>query len=255
MMNFIAKGLVLFHTVISILAMTWAVTYVLVGRDFGWAEPRQEATEYDGEGNAKAFVRYASEIDKSQVALLEAKENRDLTYVYVKPAIDQFREAEPYLANNHLHYRAEMERLDKATGPLKVKDFKDGGNTLDTPTSKLGKPALEDKDLDDIKKSYESYGNDMKSLYKDIAEVENDLNKISVASKKIVADLTGTDEANKYVQPGLYDLVDLEFKAQTKLKQEIDDIKPYWSRAIQNAQLYRSQRDQLENTLKKLKKK
>jgi hypothetical protein len=249
--NLIAKGLVLFHTTISLLAMTWALHLVLSAQDFGWAEPYKEVTEYDAEGNEKSLVRHASHIDKSQAALINAKNTRDVTYVHVKPAIDQVRETEPFLAANHLHYLAEMKRLKEATGEIEVKRFKDGGNVLDTPGN-LGKPALEDKAIPELKKSYKTYGADLKGLFDDIDKVEDEIKTIARDTKKITADLTGTDEANKYVQPGLYQLTDLEFKAQSQLKVEIDDIKPRWSKAIQNAQLYQTQRIGLEDTLQKL---
>jgi hypothetical protein len=255
MINFLAKSLVLVNTVFSVAAMSWAILHVLQARDFGWTEPYKEITEYDSEGKEKSWVRHASEIDKSQVALIEAKNTRDLTYVFVKPALDQIRETEPYLANNHLHYKAELKRLLDGPGELEVKNLKDGGYALDTPANDLGKPALEDKALANIKKSYKAYQTDLKKLYEEVDTVEEEIQKTAVAIKKFTADLTGTDEANKYVQPGLYQLTDLEFKAQTQLKIEIDQIKPHWSNAIENARLYQSRRSGLEDTLEKLKRK
>jgi hypothetical protein len=235
--------------------MSWAILMFLQDRDFGRMEPVEEVLEYKEDGTPKAVVRYASDIDKSQAALIEARNTRDRTYVFVKPALDQIRETEPYLANNFLHYRAELKRLQEGEGELEVKPFRDGGHTLDTPGSNLGKPALEDKALVNIKKSYKAYAKDLVNLYKEAKDVDDDLVAIAAKTKLITAELTGTDEANKYVNPGLYQLVDLEFKAQTELKTEIDDIKPHWSKAIQNAQLYQSRRNGLEDTLKKLKEK
>jgi hypothetical protein len=65
--------------------------------------------------------------------------------------------------------------------------------------------------------------------------------------------LTGTDENNKIVEPGLYTLLDLEFKAQTQLRVEIEEIKPYWSKATEQARLFVYRRSDLEATLQKLK--
>ena len=63
--------------------------------------------------------------------------------------------------------------------------------------------------------------------------------------------MTGTDETNKYVQPGLYQLIDLEFKFQTEIKNEIDDIKPNESKSIEQSRLYQYRRADLEATLQK----
>jgi hypothetical protein len=76
--------------------------------------------------------------------------------------------------------------------------------------------------------------------------------KISEA-KRFVRELTGTDEGNKFVEPGLYQLLDQEFKAQTQLRVEIEDIKPFWSKANEQARLFVYRRSALEGTLQKLK--
>ncbi len=254
MINFFAKSLVLVHTILSIAGMGWAIMLFLQPRDFGWKEPHREVLVYDAEGNPKEWVRHASAIDKSQAALIEAKNTRDLTYSYVKPALDQIRENEAYLANNHLHFRAEMKRLQFAPGELEVKKFKEGGLVLDTPNSTLGKPAQEETALANIKKSYQTYGEDLKRALKEGSDVDAEMEADTLKTKGLVAKMTGTDELNKYVHPGLYQLIDMEFKAQTQLKISIDDIKPRWSEAIENARLYQSQRAGLEATLEKLKK-
>jgi hypothetical protein len=255
MINVLAKSLVLVHTVLSVAAMSWAIMLFLDAKDFGWKEPYREVLVYDNEGNPKESVRHASAIDKSQAALLDSKNTRDLTYVYVKPALDQIRTNEAYLANNHLHYRAEMKRLQYAPGELEVKKLQEGGLVLDTPNSNLGKPTQEEMPLANIKKSYQTYGEDFKKLLKEENDVDAEIQSDTLKTKALVAKMTGTDETNKYVQPGLYQLIDLEFKAQTQLKIAIDDIKPRWSEAIENARLYQSQRNALEATLGKLKKK
>jgi hypothetical protein len=256
MANFVAKALVLLHVILSVAAMTWAIMLVLQDKDFGRMEPIKEILDYDATtGEPKSWVRHASAIDKSHAALIEAKNTRDLTYVFVKPALDQIRENEAFLANNHLHYKAEMNRLQNGAGELEVKRFKDGGLELDTPASNLGKPAQEEKALANIKKSYKAYSDDLKAIFLEVDKVEEEIQTDTKKTKEIVFQMTGKDEANKYVQPGLYDLIDLEFRAQTQLKIEIDDIKPHWSKAIENARLYQSRRGSLEDTLEKLKKK
>jgi hypothetical protein len=254
MVNFVAKALVLLHTVLSVAAMSWALWNYWQDKDFGRIEPVKEVFTYDKDGNPTDWTRHASAIDKSQAALIEAKNTRDLTYVFVKPALDEVRANEAYLANGHLHYRYEMKRLLHAPGEIEVKKFQDGGLTLDTPNSNLGQPAQEDKAVENIKKSHVGYQADLKAIFDDVKMVEDEIQSDTKKTKLLVAQMTGTDEQNKYVQPGLYDLIDLEFKAQIQLKTEIENIKPHWSKAIENARLYQSRRGGLEETLQKLKK-
>ena len=254
MINFLAKSLVLLHMILSVAAMSWAILLFLDPKDFGWKDPRQEVYQYNEDGSPKSSIWHASEIDKSQAALVLAKNTRDLTYIYVKPTLTEIHDNEAYLANNHLHYRAEMKRLQDGVGDIEYKAFKEGGMTLDTPNNNLGKPAQEDKAIANLKKSYKTYADDFKMVLDEEKKVADEMQADTLKTKAITALTTGTDEANKYVQPGLYDLIDREFKAQTKLKEEIDDIKPRWSRALENARLYQSQREGLEQTLEKLKK-
>jgi len=247
MINAFAKSLVLLHTVLSVIAMGVAIAFVLQARDLGWREPYEEKSE-------KGSVRYASEYDRSVAAVTVAAETRNRAYSHVKPAIDSLRSSEPYLANNYLHYVAEMDRLrNSPDDKIDVNRFEKGGTILDTPGSSLGKPVLEATAIDTVTQSYRRYAADLKKLYEDIDKVDKEINDVVANTKKITAQMTGTDEANKYVHPGLYQLTDLEFKAQAQLKNEIDDIKPHWSKAVEQARLFSYRRADLEATLEKLK--
>ena len=78
------------------------------------------------------------------------------------------------------------------------------------------------------------------------------MQKIAAKTRDITEQLTGTDDAGIRKNYGLYQLVDLEFTYQGKIKLEIDDIKPHWSKAIEQARLFGYRREDLEATLKKL---
>jgi len=251
MINFFAKSLVLVHAVLSVAAMTWAISVFLQAKDFGWIEPAREVLEYNAEGNVKSAVRLASEYDKSAAALKLAGENRDLTYIYVRPALESLRDTEPYLPNNHLYYAAELKRLRFSPDAIEVKRFQNGGLLLDVPN--LGKSVPEDKALEGITKSIKMYEADDAALAREIDGVEAEIRKIVDDTKKITAQLTGTDDLNMHVHPGLYQMIDLEFKAQVGLKNEIDDIKPFRAKATEEAFVYQARRVNLEETLEKLK--
>jgi hypothetical protein len=265
MINQFAKLLVLLQAVLSIAGMAWAIMIVLQSRDFGWKVPYKEVLEWTSDGTPKTSVLHASEYDKSFAAAKEAEKTRDRTYAHVKPAIDSIRATEPYLANNHLFYLAELRRLHEATDKIEVKRLKDGGNTLDTPDSSLGKPVMEDKALDSVTKSYTVYQADLAKLIGhvdpetkkvtlgEIDAVEEQIRKIVSDTKKITAELTGTDEFGDKIGYGLYQLTDLEFKYQAQIKIETDDIKPNWSKAVEQSRVLRYRRTDLEATLEKLK--
>ena len=251
MMNTLGKTLVLIHAVLCFMGMTWAIMLVLQARDFGWMAPFREVLEWTPEGNVKSAILHASEYDKSQAALTEAAKTRDRTYVHVKPAIDSIRASEPYLPNNTLFYKAELERLRSSQEPIEVRRLKAAGIILDTPGSRLGKPVPEDKALEMVTKSFVVYQGDLKKIFAEIDKVEEEIQKVVATTKKITAELAGPDETFKY--KGLYHLLDKEFEAQGKLKVEIDDIKPNWSKAVEQSRLFLQRRAGLEATLEKLK--
>jgi hypothetical protein len=251
MINKLAKTLVLLHTALSLAGLTWALVIFFQGRDLGWIAPAKEVVEYNmPDGTPKASVRHASVFDRSTAAYTLALDSRNRTYAAVQPAIDALRKAEPFLPENHLYYVAELKRLKDATDKIEVKRLKDGGVTLDVPT--YGKPVLEDAALANITKSSVVYQKELDELFKEIDVLDKDIKKVVEATKLFTTQLTGTDENNKYIQPGLYQLVDLEYKAQTQLKVEMEEIKPNWSKAIEQARLYRYRRGDLESTLQKL---
>ena len=249
MMNKLGKSLVLLHAVLSIAAMGWAISLVLQARDFGWTAPSKEVLEWS-EGKVKSAVLHASEFDKSLAAVTEAAKTRDRTYAFVQPAIDSIRATEPYLPYNHLFYLSEMNRLRQSLDKIEVRRLQKRGNF---PDSALGKPAPEDKALEAVTKSFTAYQSDLKKLDEENAELEKKIREIVSLTNQFPKLMTGTDEANKYVQPGLHQLIDLEFKHQEQIKTEIDAIKPNWSNAIKLSRDYQYRRADLEATLEKLK--
>jgi hypothetical protein len=247
MINKLAKMLVLLHTAFSLGALAVAIVIFVQAKDLGWKEPAKEIVEWNmPDVTPKASVRHASLYDKSVAAYTVAVDSRNRTYSYVQPALDKLRETEPHLPDNHLYYVAKLKQLRDATDKIEVRHLK-----VDLPT--LEKPAYEDAALENIVKSRSEYKKDLEELHKKIEELDREIKKVVVSTKIFTTQLTGTDDDNKYIQPGLYQLVDLEYKAQTQLKVEIEQIKPLWSQAIEKAGGYRYRRADLEATLSKLK--
>ena len=219
-------------------------------------------------------MRFASEYDKSVVAVQEAAKTRDRVYQYVTPALDSIAATEEYMPENHLFYVKEMARLKerrKDDKPFNVFRLKDGGHALPPDKNgkpgKLGIPIFEANEVAMIKKPYKEYEADLKKL---IGQIERDnpkkvivvgeidiyeekIREIAKKTKEMTIEMTGTDEVtNAYVQPGLYELTSMEFKYQRQIKVEIDAIKQDWSKAIENSGTHRQRRTGLEATLKKL---
>ena len=188
--------------------------------------------------------------------LTEAAKTRDLAYAYVKPALASLRATEPFLAENHLYYTKALKQLRDDAGPIEVKRLQDVGTKLEGGNP-LGKPLTEAAALKGITKSFAAYSAELKKLMMakdgDIDKVEEEIRGIVANTKKFTGALTGTDETNKYVQPGLYQLIDLEYKAQTEIKKEIATVTKPKEKAMEDARLYRIRRIDLQETLDSLK--
>jgi hypothetical protein len=263
-MNVLAKFLVVVHVILSLAGMSWALMLFVYPRDLAWLEPAQEVYEYDASGKPStkpgATARFASEYDKSVVAVQEAGIARDRAYQYVKPALESIANTEKYLPDNHLYYCEELARLRRERTDAEKKDekgfkvfrLKDAGHALRPEDKELGRP---EKMLDEvamIKKPYDEYKADLDAIFKQLDAQEKKIREIADKTEKITTDLTGTSEIGKVVNPGLYALNDMEFKFQKQLQTEIDDIKPFWSKALEQANSHRLRRMNLEETLKKL---
>jgi hypothetical protein len=328
MINFFGKTLVMIHTILCLLGLTWALMIFFQARDLAFAKPFIDVEAYNSEGYPSKGVLYASDYDKSYAALTAAAAARDRTYFQVKPAIDSVQRVEPVYAQNHLFYRQELKRLKHAKVPFEVRYFKGPvqvtGATNATPIVitapdhrfKMGEKVriagvigntsangvyvitfvnndsfslngskgngdyVKDKEgnwtgfastadelaLPDpeqivvvaINKSIDLYEQELKSYLGfvdpktqkktlgSIDRVEDDIAGIIKRTKDFTAHMTGTDEANQYVKPGLRQLDEQEFDAQRRIKEEIEAIKPFWSQAIEKANLLQFRRLDLE---------
>ena len=265
MINAFAKLLVLVHAVLSVAGMAAAITLVVSSRDLGRTDPVLVVYEYHPDNKPKTVVLEASDYDISRAVLVEAGKNRDRMYAVVKPEIDSIRANEQYLAGNYLFYQAEMRRLRESSDAIEVRRLLKPGVEFEVKGNDLTKPAINADVVAALTKSYKAYRQDLWNLMGhvddkgnvlvkgEIDKVDEKIRDLANETKKITAQLTGTDEANKIIYPGLYQLTDREFQYQVQIKKEIEEIKPEWSKAIEQARLYNFRRADLEATLKKLK--
>lgn len=242
-MNKIGKGLVLVHTALSVLGLSWAAGLFLQFIDLGWKEPRKE---FDNS-------RIASKYDVSRAAEVQAIKARDLVIFKVKPAQDALLAAMERFSGNHLFYVEELSRLRSSPDAIEVKALKyNDGLVLDTPGKAIGKPVLEEK-VEGISKSFESYSAELKKINEDIDKVSKDVRKWTEATKDITFQLTGKDDAGKVVARGLYSLLEEEKLAQDQALFEKEYLQPIWARAREEATLFMDRRIRLEQTLESFK--
>lgn len=255
MMNALGKLLVLIHTGLAFVGLAWAAGLYLSFVDWGWKEPGRSVDlrtgdERKGKNNSP---RIASEIDKRQAALNQAAKARDR----VVPAIEKNRSAWHLVAQqfpkNHLAYVAELNRLYQGDGPLVIKgvQYKDGDPVLEPAL--IGAPVLAN-DIAGLNKSYRAYESELKKI---LALIKNETDAtqkwLSDAQKITAALVTVKDDKGKAISKGLYDLLEDEFEAQRQAKFEKDYLQPNWSRALEEAELFRDRRGILEETLERLK--
>lgn len=239
MLNYLGKLFVLIHTLLSVVAMTWALGLFLDLTDWGWKEPRQEL-----EG------KIASEYDKSAAALKQAVRVRDLVYPAVKPARDALRDAESQFPQNHLFYVQELKKLRDSTDPIEVRELK----TEPDPKGKVtGKPVFDAK-LEGLDKSLVAYAMELQTAKEEAVKVEEEITDVLKETQKVTFQLTGKDDSGKQVTYGLYDLVDAEYKALTRARQEKDELKPIWAQSLEEARLYTVRRNALEQRVRQLEK-
>jgi hypothetical protein len=260
MINLLGKSMVFLHTLISLVAMTWAVGLFLQFTDWGWKEPRQELD-----------VRIASEFDKSAAALDQAVRVRNLVLPAVAPAEAALADAEAQYPKNHIYYLQEIEKLRgepllpgkpsfvEAKGAFEVKDFKNLDEFKGRPAfdnGKItGKPVFDNK-IEGLEKPLVAYRADLEKLKEDVTKVQKQIEAVLDETGKITFNLTGMDDTGKKTSGaiGLYDLVDAEYRFMTQARHEFEEIKPIWAQTLEEARLYTLRRAVLEQTLERLKK-
>ena len=244
-MNRIGKALVLVHTAVSIVALSWAVGLFFQFTDWGWKEPR-----------SVQGLRIPSEYDKRTAAFKEGVHGRDLALVGLEQARLNLRDAKEHFAQNHLFYKQELARLGSSPDPIEVKYIARAGKiVLDTPGKTIGKPVLKDK-VEGITKSYDSYLADLKKINEEIDQAVKELSDWIAKTKGITFILNGKDDLGKEQKNtvGIYALLEREKQAQDQAQLEKEYILPIRAQRRQEAELLVERRASLQETLDRLKK-
>ena len=236
MFNKLGKFLVLVHTTVAILAMSWAGAVFLQFIDWGWKEPRKYLDE-----------RIASEYDKRAAALAEAHKAYTSLAPKVAPAQTAWRNAERRFPTNHLFYVAKLDELRNSPAPKMVVNevlMTNGSPSLDAAL--LGKPIL--KNPVAVSKSYVKYLEEYYAVQKQIEAVSAQIKGEIAKEEKLSQRLGGDDK-----KPGVYRLVEIEKETQDKIKSEKQYIQPQWVSALRQVDVYKDRQNRLEATLGKLK--
>jgi hypothetical protein len=242
--NRIGKGLVLIHTAASLIALSWALGVFLQFTDWGWTEPRSEFG-----------FRVPSEYDKRAASFKDAVKTVAATVPYLAPARTAWHQAEERFGANHLFYVEELARLHGSTeATLVVKPVKMAGEVvLDTP--RIGKPAF-DEPIKEVTKSYASYVADLKALNDDIQTKNKELREWTEKAEKITALLNAKDKDGQRRKDavGIYDLLEVEKKAQDQADAEKEYLQPIWAQARNEAAALSARQDSWQQVLDRLKK-
>ena len=243
MMNFIGKGLVLIHTLLSLAGLTLAIVIWFGFIDWGRAEPRGAG----GDTSKGGGTRTASEFDKAVAAVKEGEQARNLAVPLMAPAEKSLEETAARFPANHLFYVAELKRLSDAPGDIEVLAIPADGVPTDTPGLPYGKPIPSIK-VDGVTKSLEVLRTELKAEIAKLKPLEEDLRKWAEKDAHVSFLLTGKDADGKK-QHGMYELVDEEFKQQQRLRGEREYLQPFWAAAKEESRRFANRREGLEATL------
>lgn len=261
MMNSLGKSLVLLHTALCLLGLSWAAALYFSFVDWGWKEPRRvdirdEKDKKDKkDGPSPGLYRVASEIDKRGAAVKAAATARDMVLPAVANNQRSWKLKAEQFPQNHLIYFNELVRLNSAADPIDIKAIKyndkDGEPVLDVPG--IGAPLFLNV-VPGVNKSYQTYANELTKEMDKVKEESKVTQKWLLVGQKVAAALNSEkDVNNKTVRAGLYELLEREFDAQRQAKFEKDYLLPNWSRALEESELFRERRVNLEETLTRLK--
>ena len=247
MMNFIGKGLVLIHTLLSLAGLVLAFVIWFEFIDWGRAEPRVSRGESAKSGSKEQ--RIVSEYDKAVAVAKEGEASRNLAVPLMAPAEKALQEVAPRFPDNHLFYIAELKKIREAPGEIEVLAIPDGAPT-DAPGQPYGKPVPSVK-IAGLTKSLKTYRDALKVEADKHKDLELDVQKWATLDAATSIKLTGKDADGKK-QHGLYELVDEEFKLQQRLREEREYLTPFWAAAIEEARRFDVRHSGLKKTLEGL---
>lgn len=242
MMNRFGKILVLGHTALSLLFMTWAVMVYLQFNDYGWKDPFKVWETKD------SGYRIASKLDKRTAILHELLRAKDRSQPAIKPAIDTLSETMEFFPKNHQFYVAELEKVRSSEEPINPSQltWKDGDLVLDVP---LGKPVMK-VPVGGIDKSTKVVSRELQAILANIEKITPEIAALVKDADEITIQLYGTkDDNNVSVDIGLYEILDNETILQDKIRQELEYITPRYVDAQRRADAFRDRMAGMKRTV------
>jgi hypothetical protein len=236
--------------VLLTVALSWGLTILVFGAytqaiDFGWKEPRKDLEKKP----------IPSELKKRQQEIELAVAAAPRLQAALQTARRNLHEAQLQFPINHLWYNEQLALLLRSPNPIKVDEIKldAKGKMALMPASPIGRPVLEGV-VPGLNKSEQGLWAEYQDLQSQIDVQVATLQKLDQERKAITLRMSPVkDGEGKVLRKGLDDLVDVEALHQQKLREEIDRIRPLWTRELANAQLLLDRRMILQRRLDELK--
>jgi hypothetical protein len=236
--------------VLLTVALSWGLAILVLAAhtqaiDFGWKEPRKDI---DRKPIPSEVKKRQQEIDLAAAAAPRAQ-------AALRAARKNLQEAQSQYPQNHLWYNEQLALLLRSPNPIKVEEIKldAKGKMALLPQSPIGRPVL-DGVVPGLTKSEQGLWAEYQDLQSQIDVQVTTLQKLDQERKAITLRMSPIkDGEGKVVRKGLDDLADVEAQLQLKLREEIDRVRPLWTRELANAQLLLDRKMILQRRLDELK--
>jgi hypothetical protein len=247
MQTTLGKVLVLLTTALSWSLAIWIYGAYTQSIDWGWKEPRKDVEK----------KRIPSEMDARKKEVETATAGAARAQAAVQSARKTLHDDRIQYPRNHLFYNTVRNYVTSAPGKIEVKEIKlnPNGSLVLAPPSPVGMPVFE-RPVSGLTRSEEGLHQELRDLQGQIDVEVATLKKLDQEQKTITLRLSPLKDAEgKILRKGLPDLDEVESQAQVKLREEIERIRPLWTRELANAQLLLDRRESLRRRLEELQQK
>ncbi len=288
-MNNLGKTLVLINLVLSILLLSWAALLVLHPVDWGWAEPRKAfgsagekkdneriASKIDERIAAYSKFHEAKQLALPNVQPAQDRLNQSAHYLGFNRRLyraELARLDRPNIPAQDLALAAVLTGAKKPPAQFEVRSVKldPKGQLALQPDQPWGHPVLDKvvlvevftaagkPDKAKIEKPYSVYLTELADRMREVREVSLRITGDEKAKqegltqklKKQTVWLNGLfdEKDGKLLEPGLYQLLDMETDLQRKVLAELEALQPLWVSELRNADQLRLRRQSLEKRL------
>jgi hypothetical protein len=246
----LGKILVVLTTALSWSLAVWAYGAYTLAIDWGWS---QQFSRKDVEKK-----RIPSEMDKRKQEVEEARAAAELAQAALRAAQKNLHVARMRYPENHLWYNAQLKLLATGQGKIAVHEiqFDKTGKMMLAGNSPLGLPVLAKQPAPGLNLSEQGLRAELQSLEGEKGQLDVQiaaLKKLDKEQKAITERLSPLKGPNgQVVRKGLDDLAEVEAQTQFGLREEMDRLRPLWTRELSNAQLLLERRDNLRRRVEEL---